>query len=117
MIACFESGHPLYTLTPRLGEVHCVSAPGPVIGWVLMVAGTALVHLLLLPPLLAISAWLARVLLHAARTVRSTLRPAITPLPLPMPAFVPLGDVRYPGLAISDPPPRANPRRGPPCVN
>lgn len=118
VVACFDAGHPLYTLVPTTGGgAHCLTAPAPVVGWTLMVAATLLVHLVLMPMALLAAILLlrgARWVAGAGRRLLASLvarldglvvawwRPA--PLPVPVP-------VAGPGWA------RANPRRGPPALS
>ncbi|MFT4294177.1 MAG: hypothetical protein QM582_02060 [Micropruina sp.] len=118
VVACFDAGHPLYTLVPSSGAVHCVTAPAPVVNWTLMVAAALLVHLVLVPAALLA----AGVLLAGARRLvgigRGVLAAALAWLdgvtvpawPQPAPAPVPVLATR-PGWS------RVNPRRGPPTLS
>ena len=117
VIACFEAGHPLYTLTPQTAAVDCVSAPGPVIGWVLMIAGTVLVHLLVLPVLLAASGVLARLLLRVIAAVRRTLLLTLMAPTVPVFAVSRLDADGPAARVVADVLHRAQPRRGPPSLD
>ena len=117
VIACFESGHPLYTLTAQRAPFDCVAAPGPVIGWVLMVAGAVLIHLLVLPVLAAGIGLLARGLLGVIAAMRRTLVLAFGVPALPVLLSVRLDADREPAYAVADVPHRTNPRRGPPSLD
>jgi hypothetical protein len=117
VVACFDAGHPLYEWVPTVGfsgDVHCVSAPTPVVSWTLMIAATLAVQLLLLPLLLTAGALLVRGALRLAASAHRVLAAAlfelsalVTPQARPVPVPV---RVRYQGSARS----RENPRRGPP---
>jgi len=97
-----------------VAAVDCVAAPGPVIGWVLMIAGTVLVQLVLLPVLLAASGLLASGLMGLVAAMRRTLELAFGAPVLPVFARVRFDAEPSLGYAVSDGPHRTNPRRGPP---
>lgn len=117
VVACFDAGHPLYEWVATSGfsgDVHCVSAPAPVVSWTLMIAATLVVQLLLLPVLITAGALLIRGALRLAASAHRALAAALvelsalaTPQARPVPVPVRL---RYQGAARS----RENPRRGPP---
>ncbi len=121
VVACFDAGHPLYTVvatTEPAGVVHCVSAPAPVVSWTLMVAATLLMQLVLAPAaLLAVAVLLAGAqrLIGVGRgiLVAALARlEGIAVLAWPQPAPVPI-----PVLATRPGWNRANPRRGPPAFS
>ena len=118
VVACFEAGHPLYSLVPSTepaGAVHCVTAPEPVVSWTLMVAATLVVQFVLMPSALLAAMLLLRGMRRLAGFGRGLLAAALARLegalvnawPQPAPVPVPVHATR-PGWA------RVNPRRGPP---
>jgi hypothetical protein len=121
VVACFESGHPLYqwvATTQFAGDVHCVSAPAPVVGWTLMIAATLLVQVLLLPLLMTAAALLvrgARRVVEGADRVLAAVLVVLEALFVPErePVRVPVRS-RYRGVVRTG----ENPRRGPPsCLS
>lgn len=114
VVTCFESGHPLYQWVPETAPTACLSMPGEVVGWVLMIAGTTLVHAALLPALMGASAVLLRTLLRLVGGLDALLAGALL---RPRPAHVPATGAalpRVPVLSARDAG-RALPlRRGPP---
>lgn len=96
VVACFDSGHPLYQWVPSTsltGSAHCVSAPTPVVTWTLMVAATLLVQLVVLPLLLAAGAVLvqgARRLAASADRVLAALLAGLSDLLVPARRPVPV---------------------------
>lgn len=120
VVACFESGHPLYEWVPTqfAGDVHCVSAPAPVVSWTLMVAATLLVQLVLLPLLLTAGALLVRGARRVAEGADRVLAAVLIVLdalfvPEPEPVRIPVRR-HYQGIARV----RENPHRGPPsCLS
>lgn len=117
VVACFDAGHPLYSLVPSAepaGAVHCVTAPAPVVSWTLMVAATLVVQLILAPAALLAALLMLRGMRRLAGFGRQLLAVALAwfegvviawprPEPVPVPVFA-----TRPGWA------RVNPRRGPP---
>ncbi|MFT4226676.1 hypothetical protein [Micropruina sp.] len=121
VVACFDAGHPLYSLVPSTepaGAIHCVSAPAPVVSWTLMVASTLVVHLVLTPAALVAAALLlsgAQRLIGIGRGVLVAALAwlegvAVLAWPQPAPVPVPVVAAR-PGWN------RVNPRRGPPTLS
>ena len=118
VVACFDAGHPLYQWVPNApftGTAHCVTAPGPAVGWTLMVAATLVMQFLALPLIIAGGAILlrgGRRLVHAAgkalTRVLLGLAALMVTVPRPVPVYV---RVREHEARSS----RANPRRGPPA--
>ena len=118
VVACFDAGHPLYSLVPTTADgAHCVTAPTPVVGWTLMVAATLLIHLVLMPAALLAVVLLLRGARWVAGAGRRLLAAALAQLddlvvvwwrPAPAPAAIRVTD---PARA------RANPRRGPPALS
>ncbi len=120
VVACFDAGHPLYSLVPSTepaGAVHCVTAPAPVVSWTLMVAATLVVQLILTPAALLAALLMLRGLRRLAGFGRQLLAVALArfegvviawprPEPLPVPVLA-----TGPGWA------RVNPRRGPPTLS
>ncbi len=117
VVACFDPGHPLYSLVPSVepaGAVHCVTAPAPVVSWTLMVAATLLIQLVVMPAALLAAMLMLRAARRLAGFGRRLLAVALSRLDgvlptWPRPAPVPVRVVATrPGWS------RANPRRGPP---
>ena len=120
VVACFDAGHPLYQWVPDApftGTAHCVTAPGPAVGWTLMVAATLVMQFLVLPLIVAGGTILllgGRRLVHAAGKALTRILFGLTELLVGVPRPVPVYTrVRGDEAGSS----RANPRRGPPnCV-
>lgn len=121
VVACFDAGHPLYSLVPSTGPagaVHCVSAPAPVVSWTVMVAAALVVQLVLTPAaLLAVALLLtgARRLIGIGRGILLAALAwleGVAVLVWPQLAPVPVRVVAArPGWS------RVNPRRGPPTLS
>jgi len=119
VVACFDAAHPLYALVPaEFGELHCLSAPAPVVRWTLMIGATLLVQALVLPLLVTVGAFVARGLRRFALSAKRRLALALTELSelvVPQQRLVPVRvHARGDDILWS----RANPRRGPPsCLS
>ena len=116
VVACFDAGHPLYTLTENhsAAAANCVTAPAPVVTWTLMVAATLLVHAVLLPAALLAAGLLlrgARQLVESGRRMLALVLGRLSGIVVeswpaaPVPAPVPVTSPAHR---------RINPRRGPP---
>lgn len=118
VVACFDAAHPLYSLVPaEFGELHCLTAPAPVVAWTLMVGSTLLVQALLLPLILTVGVVGLRALrrfgLSAKRRlalVLGELGELVVPQRRPVPVRV---RVQHRDLHAA----RVNPRRGPPSCS
>ena len=119
LVACFDATHPLYSLVPaEFGELHCLSAPAPVVAWTLMIGATLLVQVLVLPLVLAAGVVAGRALQRLGRSARRQLALVLVELgeivvpqrrPVAVRVRADRHDVRYA---------RVNPRRGPPsCLS
>ena len=119
LVACFDAAHPLYSLVPaEFGELHCLSAPAPVVAWTLMVGATLLVQLLFLPMVLAAGLVGGRALQRLSRSAKRQLALVLVELgeivvpqgrPAPVRVRAAYSDVRRA---------RVNPHRGPPsCLS
>ncbi len=117
VVACFDSGHPLYQWVPNTapgGAGHCVTAPTAMVGWTLMIAATLVVQVVLLPFLIAAAAMLMRGARELARSAGEAIAAALVGLSgLGIPQSRPVP------VPVTAAPPRAgwsreNPRRGPP---
>ncbi len=121
VVACFDAGHPLYSLVPSTepaGAVHCVSAPAPVVSWTVMVAAALVVQLVLTPTALLAAALL---LTGARRLVgigRGILVAALAWLEgVAVLVWPQLARVPVPVVATRSGWSRVNPRRGPPTLS
>ena len=118
VVACFDSGHPLYQWIPNTSGAACVSAPTPVVSWTLVIAATLLVQLVLLPALILAGALLVRGSRRLSAATGRVLSAAlvqlsglVVPQRQPAPVRIQTG---YPGVIRT----RENPRRGPPsCLS
>ncbi|MFT3831977.1 MAG: hypothetical protein QM711_01470 [Micropruina sp.] len=115
VVACFDAGHPLYSLVPASPDgVHCVTAPEPVVTWTVMVAAALVVQLVLAPAALLVAA----VLLAGARRLigigRGVLAAALAQLDTIVPAWPQPAPVPVPVRATGPGWSRVHPHRGPP---
>lgn len=119
LVACFDAAHPLYSLVPaEFGELHCLSAPAPVVAWTLMVGATLMVQLLFLPLVVTAGVVGGRALQRLARSTRRQLTLVLVELgeivvpqrrPAPVRVRAAYADVHHA---------RVNPHRGPPsCLS
>lgn len=116
VVACFDAGHPLYTLTETHAGIaaNCVTAPAPVVTWTLMVAATLLVHALLLPAALLAAGLLLRGARHLVDSGRRLLAVVLGRLRAIVVVSWPAAPVLVPVTVTRPAYGRTNPRRGPP---